>query len=67
MAKHHIPVTTWQDLYLSRREVISLLNISRLELWNKTRRGEMQSYRLGGCIYYKKFDIEKLAEGCKLV
>ncbi|MGM9507623.1 hypothetical protein ACS5NO_07845 [Larkinella sp. GY13] len=62
MAKHRPLTENKPDRYITRREAAHQLGITRLELWNRTRRGEIRGYRLGGCIYYKLIDVENLPE-----
>lgn len=50
---------TSDNSYLSRKEVTSLLKISLTTLNDWSKRGIIQSYRIGNRILYKKSEIEQ--------
>lgn len=44
--------------YLTRQEVAELFKINLTTVWNWTKRGKLQSYGIGGRVFYKRSEIE---------
>jgi len=50
---------------LTREEVSELLNISLVSLYNHTKEGFIQSYKIGGRVLYKREDVLAALEKVK--
>lgn len=51
--------------YLTRKEVVKMLNINMGTLDNWTKQGKLKSYRIGARVYYKRHEIDESLETFK--
>ncbi|WP_020597798.1 helix-turn-helix domain-containing protein [Spirosoma panaciterrae] len=47
------------DIFLTRHEVAEILKISVVTVWSWTKKGILQSYRIGNHVRYKRSEIIK--------
>ncbi|MBP0903557.1 helix-turn-helix domain-containing protein [Mariniflexile gromovii] len=47
-----------QSIYLSRKEVSTMLKIDVSSCHNWTKKGILQAYQIGGRVYYKREEVE---------
>ncbi len=49
-------------LYLKRKEVVKILDVSLQTIYNWERKGLLKSYKIGGKVFYKRDDLAKAIE-----
>ena len=51
--------------YLTRKEVVKMLNINMSTLHHWTNQGKLKAYGIGARIYYKRHEVDKALETFK--
>lgn len=51
--------------YLTRKEVVKMLNINMGTLDNWTKQGKLKSYTIGARVYYKRHEVDESLETFK--
>ena len=51
--------------YLTRKEVVKMLNINMSTLHHWTKQGKLKAYGIGARIYYKRHEVDKALETFK--
>jgi excisionase family DNA binding protein len=65
--KPNLPESTKQENLLSRKQAAALLGITLPTLWDWTRTGKVQGYRISRRVYYKRDELDAALKGMNIL